>query len=74
MKVPYEQLQPETLRALIEEFVTRSGTDYGTREASLESKVAHVMGLLKAGKAQVVFDAESETCDIHEASRLQSDS
>ena len=58
MDIPYQQLQPETLRALIEEFVTRSGTDYGAREASLEAKVEQVLRQLETSKAQIVFDAE----------------
>lgn len=64
--IPWQQLQPETLRALIEEFVTRDGTDYGSREADLETKVKQVRRLLEQGKAKIVFDPESETCDIHE--------
>ncbi len=29
LKVPYDQLSPEALQGVIEEFVTRDGTDYG---------------------------------------------
>ena len=35
MQIPHDQLSPQALRGLIEEFVTRDGTDYGTTEASL---------------------------------------
>jgi uncharacterized protein YheU (UPF0270 family) len=52
------------LRALIESFVLREGTDYGAREFSLEEKVAHVIGQLERGVAQVVFDPESQSVDI----------
>ena len=38
--VPHRELAPQTLRAMIEEFVTRDGTDYGALERSLEGKVA----------------------------------
>jgi hypothetical protein len=67
MDIPWQNLQPETLRALIEEFVTRSGTDYGDREISLESRVLQVQELLRQGKAKIVFDPETESCDIHES-------
>lgn len=66
MDIPWQNLQPETLRALIEEFVTRSGTDYGEKEISLETRVRQVQELLRTGKAKVVFDPETETCDIQE--------
>ncbi|MBW2654812.1 MAG: YheU family protein [Deltaproteobacteria bacterium] len=29
IKIPYNQLSPEALQGVIEEFVTRDGTDYG---------------------------------------------
>ena len=64
IKIPYDQLNPETLNGVIEEFVTRDGTDYGEIEASLETKISQVLGQLKSGKAVIVFDQGSETCNI----------
>ena len=64
VEIPYEQLSPEALRGLIEEFVTRDGTDYGAAERSLESKIAQVRGLLARGEARVVFDPETGTANI----------
>ncbi len=66
MDVPWENLQPETLRALIEEFVTRDGTDYGVNEVPFASKVEDVYYLLREKKAKIVFDADTESCDIRE--------
>lgn len=66
MEIPWQNLEPDTLRALIEEFVTRSGTDYGTNEISLETRVRQVQELLRTGKAKIVFDPETESCDIQE--------
>jgi uncharacterized protein YheU (UPF0270 family) len=63
MQIPHDQLSPEALRGLIEEFVTRDGTDYGTTEASLTSKVATVERQLRTGEAVIVYD--SETCRCH---------
>jgi hypothetical protein len=62
--VPHAQLAPEVLRRLIEEFVTRDGTDYGAIERTLAEKVAVVMQQLETGEAAIVVDAESETIDI----------
>ncbi len=64
IKIPYSQLNPDTLRALVEEFITREGTDYGEVEVDLETKVRQVIGQLKKGEAVIVFDEKSETCNI----------
>ncbi|MDO3377545.1 YheU family protein [Geoalkalibacter halelectricus] len=64
VEVPYEQISPETLRNLIQEFVSRDGADWGDAGCSLEDKVNQVLGQLKAGKARVVFDLRTETANI----------
>jgi hypothetical protein len=64
VEVPYASLKPATLRAVIEEFVTRDTTDYGERERSLEEKVADVMRQIRHGEAKVVFDPETGTVNI----------
>lgn len=62
--IPIERLSAEILRALVEEYVLREGTDYGVRQYSLEEKVAHVMQQLKSGEAQILFDPADETCNV----------
>jgi len=62
--VPYGDLAADLLRAVVESFVLREGTDYGERELSLEDKVAHVITQLKRGEARIVFDPESESVSI----------
>jgi uncharacterized protein len=62
--VPYTDLAPELLHAVVESYVLREGTDYGEKEYSLEDKVSHVIVRLKRGEAQIVFDPESETVSI----------
>jgi hypothetical protein len=62
--VPHTALAPDVLRRLIEEFVTRDGTDYGAVERTLAEKVAAVMRQLAAGELAIVVDAEDETIDI----------
>ena len=64
LRIPYDQLSPDTLQGLIEEFVTRDGTDYGEVEISLETKISQVLGQLKSGKAVIVFDQGTDTCNI----------
>lgn len=75
-----EQLSPGALRGLIEEFVTREGTDYGaghepslagstgaaeaSLEWSLEDKVTQVYRQLASGEARIVFDFQTESASI----------
>jgi uncharacterized protein YheU (UPF0270 family) len=62
--VPYTELAGETMRAIIEAFVLREGTEYGSREFALEEKVAHVRSQLERGIAQIIYDPESQSIDI----------
>ena len=64
MFIPHEQLQPDTLYALIEEFVTRDGAVQGHSDTPLATKMQAVLGQLEAGKAVIVFDEENETCTV----------
>ena len=64
MIIPHRMLNPEALQGLIEEFVTRDGTDYGEREASLETKVAQVWRQLDLGIVAIVFNEQEGTCSI----------
>lgn len=64
MEIPYQRLEAKILRAVIVEFVTREGTDYGDRVFTLDEKVAAVVRQLKEGSARIVFDSESETCNV----------
>jgi uncharacterized protein len=64
VEVPASELAPETLRALVESFVLREGTDYGVREVALEVKVGQVLRQLQRGDARIVFDPATESVDI----------
>ncbi|MFA6499730.1 MAG: YheU family protein [Desulfurivibrionaceae bacterium] len=62
--VPYERLDPETLRNVIEEFVTRDGADWGEAGGTLEEKVGQVMQQLRSRKVKIVFELNSQTANI----------
>jgi len=62
--VPYTELPAQLLRAVIESFVLREGTDYGEREVSLQDKVARVVDQLKKGDARILFDPDTDTVTI----------
>jgi uncharacterized protein len=53
-------LSPAALRAVVEEFVTRDGKDHSLVERRIEA----VMRQLDAGRAELHFDGETQTCNI----------
>jgi len=61
--IPAHLLQAETLTALIEDFVTRDGTDNGD-ETPLETRVQRVRRALDKGEAVIVFDPDSQQCQL----------
>jgi uncharacterized protein YheU (UPF0270 family) len=62
--VPMQRLQEDVLQALLEEFASRDGTDYGERELSLAEKVQSLEGRLKVGELQMLYDTDSEQWDL----------
>ncbi|EKM16214.1 hypothetical protein VCHENC01_0065 [Vibrio harveyi] len=64
MIIPWQDIAPETLENLIREFVLREGTDYGSVEVSLQSKIDQVKTQLETGEAVIVFSELHETVDI----------
>lgn len=59
--VPWDSINPDTLRNLIAEYVTREWTD---TEYTLEIKTDQVLQQLHNGQAKIVFDLATETCNI----------
>ena len=62
--IPANKLSTNALKGVIEEFISRGGTDYGAIESSLETKFNQVKTKLKNGLAVLVFDDETETTNI----------
>lgn len=63
MLIPQDQLHPDTLTGLIEDFVTRDGTDNGD-DTPLETRVLRVRSALDKRQAFIVFDPESQQCTL----------
>ena len=62
--VQVNKLGAKALKGVIEEFISRSGTDYGAVEATMETKFKQVKNQLKNGTAVLLFDDETETTNI----------
>lgn len=63
MLIPHPLLEADTLTSLIEEFVTREGTDNGD-ETPLETRVLRVRRALDKGEAVIVFEPDSQQCQL----------
>jgi uncharacterized protein YheU (UPF0270 family) len=64
MIIPLEQINEETLIAIIEDFILREGTDYGEIDANKEDKVAQVKLQLQQGSAVIVYSELHESINI----------
>jgi uncharacterized protein YheU (UPF0270 family) len=73
MIIPHQMLSPEALHGIIEAFVTREGTDDGTQDVALATKVRQVRQQLDAGTAVIVYDEGTESCTIQPTHQLPDD-
>lgn len=62
--IPWQSLAPETLDSLLEEIVTRDGTDYGAVEKSTAQKQRVARHQLEAGIAVLLWNDETETASL----------
>jgi len=64
IQIPWQSLSESALQGVIEEFVTREGTEYGNAEVSVEAKCRQVRKQLETGEAIITFSDEDQTCSI----------
>ena len=64
MEIPHNQVPEQTLLAIIEEFISREGTDYGHREYTLDEKVEKVKSQFFNGEIKLMFDSETSSCNL----------
>ncbi len=64
MRIPWQSLTEDALTGVVEDFVTREGTEYGLQEVDLDKKIQQVLAQLRAETAFIVFDSESNSCSI----------
>jgi len=64
LEIPWRGLSEEALAGVIEEFVTREGTEYGEEEVPLKTKIAQVRRQLERGEVLLFFDARGNSCQL----------
>ena len=64
MIIPHHELSPEAMQGIIEDFVTRDGTDYGEVETPLQVKIDHVKNQLDKGHCFILYDTELQSTVI----------
>ncbi|HEX2770227.1 MAG TPA: YheU family protein [Geobacteraceae bacterium] len=63
IEIPLARINPDILRNMLSEFVTREWAD---EENTLESRIKQVLCQLREHKAKVVYDFRTETWNIVE--------
>jgi uncharacterized protein YheU (UPF0270 family) len=64
VEVPPQQLQADVLQALLEEYASRDGTDYGEQELSLAQKVSNLRKQVIQGDLLILYEVEGEHWDL----------
>jgi len=64
MNIPWQQLSQDTLTAILEEFASREGTDYGDEVYTFAQKVMMLRRQLERGDIGITFDPQTETCTL----------
>lgn len=63
-RIPVDKLSPQALQGVIEEFISRDGTDYGEIAVPMEIKFRDVKDKLETGLTVLIYDDETETTNI----------
>ncbi len=64
MIIPWQTLEEQTLRNIVESFVLREGTDYGAEELSLAQKTQNLLTAIRQGEVVIVWSELHKSIDI----------
>lgn len=64
IEIPFDRLSEGAQRGVMEEFVTREGTDYGHTEVSLDDKVLAVRRQIERREVVLLFDPKTERVNL----------
>lgn len=64
LEIPLDRINPDTLRNMVAEFVTREWSELTDSGYTLDEKIEQVMRQLKDKQARIVYDSTTETWNI----------
>jgi uncharacterized protein YheU (UPF0270 family) len=64
LEIPIDRLAVDVLDALLEEFASRDGTDYGEVETPVEIRVKQLRRQLENGDLVLLFDSDDQQWDL----------
>lgn len=64
VEIPWQKLSEDAFQGMLEEMVSRDGTDYGEVELSTEEKIAQLRQALVSGRAYIAFCTETESWSV----------
>ncbi len=64
LQVPVTRLAEDVLQALLEEYASRDGTDYGEQEQTLDKKVDSLRAQLDGGRLVILYESDGEHWDL----------
>lgn len=70
IEIPWQKLPEDTLSRLLEEIVTRDGTDYGVRERTVEERLQEARTSLRENRAVLAWDEDSESASLVDPEQL----
>jgi uncharacterized protein YheU (UPF0270 family) len=71
IEVPISHLSAEAQIGVIDDFILREGTDYGSVEMTHETKVSQIRKQIEHGDVKIVFDEETETVTLMTANEFK---
>ena len=72
MIIPWQEIPADSLQNLIEEFVSRDGTDYGVQETPLSTRVEQVRKKIEKGTVVIWYDDVTETISLFHQDNIPS--
>jgi uncharacterized protein len=71
IEIAISQLPAETVLQIIDSFIMREGTDYGSHEVEHEKKQQQILAQLKSGKIKLLYDPNTESVTLMTALDFQ---
>lgn len=64
VEIPPDSLDAGTLKAVVDSFIFRDGTDYGWQEVHHDTKSEQVLRQIAKGHVKIIFDPNTESITL----------